>query len=61
MLEDRGLCAKLEGTQDYVTQDKETLEDWKVNAINWKNLTMIDKREEKEGKTSEKVVMTSSK
>ena len=60
MLEDRGLCGKLEGTQDYVTQDKDTLEDWKVNSINWMNLTTKEKIEEKKGKTSVKVLMSKS-
>ncbi len=56
LMEEKGLVIKLEGTQDYISTDKETKEVWKANAINWKNLTSIDKREEREGKQVMKVV-----
>ena len=51
-----GEMCKLEGTQDYILTDPTTKEESKCNAINWKNLTRLDKKEEKEGKTAMKVV-----
>ena len=55
LLESENLVTKLEGTQQYVMTSPNG-EEWLCNAINWKNLTRLDKKEEKEGKTAMKVV-----
>ena len=59
MCEDKGLLSKLEGTQTYITTSPSG-NDWCPKQPNWANLTRADKKDEKEGKTSMKVVSTKS-